>query len=54
MSLAAHCQQSSTGHQGLRRFRCIVPLKYIEYAVYRDLMYYDIPKAILYVLKGDY
>ena len=29
----------------------IVPLKYIEYGVYGDLI---IPKAIFYLLKGDY
>ena len=32
------------------RFECIVPLKYIEYGVYGDLI---IPKAIFYLLKGD-
>ena len=34
-------------------FRDIVPLKQIEYVVYGDLIN-NIPKAIFYLLKGDY
>ena len=36
-----------------RNFVHIVPLKQIENGVYGDLTY-SIPKAIFYLLKGDY
>ena len=29
-------------------------MKYIEYGVFGDLINYELPKAIFYLLKGDY